>query len=86
MCYWTKRFNLDKEYFTNVPIWIRLYSLPRELWKEEGLVGIGNTIEPYIKTTEVTRQMCYTTYVKICVYMNVSNTILESILLSYEDS
>lgn len=32
--YWTERFNPNKEYFTNVPVWIHLYSLFQEFWKE----------------------------------------------------
>jgi hypothetical protein len=42
--FWTDRFRPKKEDFSLAPIWIRLYSLPHELWPEEILMGIGNTI------------------------------------------
>ena len=54
MCYWTKKFNPDKEDFTCVPIWIRLYSLPQEFWNEEVFSEIGNTLGSYIKAAEIT--------------------------------
>jgi hypothetical protein len=33
------------------PVWIRLYSLPQEFWLEEILMGIGNTIDQYVKAS-----------------------------------
>lgn len=85
MRYWVEQFNSDKEDFTCIPIWIHLYSLPQEYWNEEILRDIGNTLGTYIKTAKATCQMRYTAYACICVYMNISKAIPESILLSYED-
>ena len=53
MHYWTKKFNPDKEDFTCVPVWIRLYSLPQEFWNEGVFSRIGNTLGSYVKTTEI---------------------------------
>jgi hypothetical protein len=44
------------------PVWIRLYSLPQEFWLEEILMGIGNTVGQYVKTSEATKQRKYTSY------------------------
>ena len=85
MRYWIEKFNLDKEDFTFVPVWIWLYSLPQEFWNEEVLFDIGNTLGNYIKIAEITRQKRYKAFTRICVYMNVSCVIPESITLSYED-
>ena len=81
MRYWTKKFNLDKEDFTCVPIWIKLYSLPQEFLNEEVFSRIGNTLGCYVKTTKITRQKRYMTFARICVYLDVSGTIPESIAL-----
>ena len=86
MRYWTEKFNRDKEAFTCVPVWIRLYSLPQEFWNKEVFSGIGNTLGSYVKTSEITQQKRYITFARICVYLDVSGTIHESITLSYEDS
>ena len=86
MRYWTKKFNLDKEDFTCVPVWIRLYSIPQAFWNEEVLSIINNALGSYIKTEGITRHKRFTTFSRICVYLDVSRAIPESITLSYEDS
>jgi hypothetical protein len=62
MRYWTEKFNLDKEDFSNVPVWIRLYSLPQEYWDKDILTGLGNTLGKFIKILEATKQGKYIAY------------------------
>jgi hypothetical protein len=83
--YWTERFSPDKEDFTMAPIWIRLYSLPQEFWLEEILMGIGNTIGQYVKASEATKQRKYTSYARICVYMNIAKALPGAVILEYQD-
>ena len=49
---WTYCFYLEKENFAYAPVWIHLYSLPQELWLEEILLVIGNTLGKYVKSSE----------------------------------
>jgi hypothetical protein len=83
--FWTERFSPDKEDFTMAPVWIRLYSLPQEFWLEEILMGIGNTLGQYVKASEATKQRKYTSYARICVYMNISKALPGSVTLEYQD-
>jgi hypothetical protein len=83
--FWTERFNPDKEDFTMAPVWIRLYSLPQEFWLEEILMGIGNTLGHYVKASEATRHRKYTSYARICVYMNISKALPGAVTLEYQD-
>jgi hypothetical protein len=83
--FWTERFNPDKEDFTMAPVWIRMYSLPQEFWLEEILMGIGNTLGQYVKASEATRQRKYTSYARICVYMNISKALPGAVTLEYQD-
>ena len=83
--YWTERFSPDKEDFTMAPVWIRLYSLPQEFWLEEILMGIGNTIGQYVKASEATKQRKYTSYARICVYMNIAKAIPGTVVLEHQD-
>jgi hypothetical protein len=46
-------------------VWIKLYSLPQEFWLEEILMGIGNKVGRYVKSSEATKQIKYTSYAKI---------------------
>jgi hypothetical protein len=83
--FWTERFSPDQEDFTMAPVWIRLYSLPQEFWLEEILMGIGNTLGQYVRASEATRQRKYTSYARICVYMNISKALPGSVTLEYQD-
>jgi hypothetical protein len=56
--------------------------LPQEFWLEEILVGIGNTIGVYVKSSEATKQRRYTSYARICVYLNISKPLPGSIALN----
>jgi hypothetical protein len=66
-------------------VWLRLYSLPQEFWLEEVLAGIGNTIGVYVKSSEATKQQRYTSYARICVYLNIAKPLPGSIALEYQD-
>jgi hypothetical protein len=83
--FWTEKFSPEKEDFAHAPVWIRLYSLPQEFWLEEVLAGIGNTIGIYVKSSEATKQRRYTSYARICVYMNIAKPLPGSITLEYHD-
>jgi hypothetical protein len=83
--FWTERFSPDKEDFSMAPVWIRLYSLPQEFWLEEILMGIGNTIGQYVKASEATKQRKYTSYARICVYMNIAQALPGAVILEYQD-
>ena len=76
-----KKFNLEKEDFTHAPVWLRLYSLPQEFWLEEILAGIGNKIGIDVKASKATKQLRYTSYARICVYLNISKPLPGAITL-----
>jgi hypothetical protein len=83
--FWTERFSPEKEDFAHAPVWIRLYSLPQEFWLEEVLAGIGNTIGIYVKSSEATKQRRYTSYARLCVYLNIAKPLPGTITLEYQD-
>ena len=85
LCFQTKKFNLEKEDFTHAPVWLRLYSLPQEFSLEEILTGIGNTIGIDVKASKATKQLRYTSYARICVYLNISKPLPGAITLYYQD-
>lgn len=67
------------------PIWVRLFGLPMEFWDPDILEGIGNTIGTFVKVAESTKRGKYTSYARICVYMNIAEPLLEYIELEYHD-
>jgi len=50
------------------------------------LEGIGNTIGAFVKVADITRRGKYTSYARICVYMNIVEPLPEHIELEYHDS
>ena len=52
---------------------------------EEVLADIGNTIDIYVKSSEATKQRRYTSYTRICVYLNIAKPLPGSITLEYND-
>lgn len=85
MKYWEERYNPKNEKMLAAPIWVRLFGLPVEFWDPEILEGIGNTIGNYVKTAEATKRGKYTTYARLCVYMNIAEPLPEYIELEYHD-
>jgi len=83
LCYWSKRFSLEKEDFTVAPSWIRMYSLPQEFLEKETLKGIGNTLASFFNISKVTKQEYFTLYAHNCVYMDVSRALLEAIAIKF---
>lgn len=82
---WKERFNPDLEDLSIVPVWIRLYSLPTELWEPEILEAIGNSLGTYVKAADQTIKARYTSFARICVYLNVSRDLPEAVNLTWLD-
>jgi len=73
------------EDLTIAPVWIRLYSLLIEFWDDQILVDIGNTLGTFVKSSEQMKVGRYTTYARICIYLDLSKPIPESIKLQWRD-
>jgi len=82
---WKPRFNPDKEDFSWAPVWIRMYSLPVEYWKEETLADIGNKLGTFIKVAAETKSRKYTSYARICVQMHLTKALADSVSLFHDD-
>lgn len=86
MKFWEERYNPDNGKMLEAPIWVRLFGLPVEFWNPEILEGIGNTIGAFVKVADTTRRGKFTSYARICVYMNIAEPLPEHIELEYHDS
>lgn len=85
MRHWEDRYNPDAEKLLAAPIWVRLFGLPMEFWDPEVLEGIGNSIGAFVKVAESTKRGKYTSYTRICVYMNIAEPLSEYIEVEYHD-
>jgi len=59
---WMMNFVSERETFTSVPVWIRLYSLPLDYWLPKSLKTIGNKLENFLKILEATLKGKYTSF------------------------
>jgi len=82
---WLPNFVPEKESFTCVPVWIKLFSLPIDYWGMNALRQIGNKLGKFIKASEATLQKRYTSCARICVEMDVSGALHEGVWLDYRD-
>ena len=48
--------------------------------------GIGNTIGAFVKVADTTKKGKYTSYARLCVYMNIAEPLPEHIELEYHDT
>ena len=62
-----------------------LFSLSLEYWDEDSLRDIGNGLGEFIKVAEETKLKRYTSYVRICVYMHLSNALPDVVSLYHDD-
>lgn len=64
---WMMNFVPERETFTSVPVWIRLYLLPLDYWQPESLKTIGNKLGHFVKISETTLKGKYASFARICV-------------------
>jgi len=81
MRHWEDRYNPNNEKMLVAPIWVRLFGLPMEFWDPDILEGIGNTSGTFVKVAKSTKRGNYTSYARICVYMNIAEPLPEYIEL-----
>ena len=81
---WEECYNPEQEQFLAAPVWVRLFGLPMDFWDPEILEGIGNSLGTFVKIEDSTARGRYTSFARICVYMNISEPLPEMIELEYE--
>lgn len=82
---WMMNFVPERETFTSVPIWVRLYSISIGYWETKSLIAIGNKLGRFFKASEATRRGKYTTFARICVEMDLSGALLDEVILEFFD-
>jgi len=82
---WVIKFVPERETFTSVLLWIRLYSLPLYYWLSESLKVIGNKLGHFIKISYATLRGKYNSFTQICVEMHISRELPDAIILEVYD-
>ena len=82
---WVELFNPDKEDLSWAPVWIRLYLLPVEYWEENSLQAIENTLGKFAKVAKEMKTCRYTSFARICIYMNLNQALPDAVSISHYD-
>jgi len=82
---WVMNFVPQRETFTSVLVWIRLYSLPLYYWLSESLKAIINKLWHLIKISNATLRGKYTSFAQIYVEIDLFGALLDEIILEVYD-
>lgn len=82
---WKEQFNMVTEDVTVSPVWICLFSLPSEYLDLNTLTDIGNTPGEFVKVSKQTKSHQYTSFSRICVYLDLLKELPKAIFLHWED-
>lgn len=83
--YWRPNFAPEQEDFKKVQVWIRLHSLHVDYWNKRILEAIENQLGVFIKASDLTIQGKYTTYARLCVYMDISGPLPDHMELIHKE-
>ncbi|CAL5332213.1 unnamed protein product [Camellia sinensis] len=84
---WQPGLKLTKCEFSSVPLWVKLYNVPLELWSEEGLGYIASILGTPLYLDEPTFKRSGLTFARICIEVPANKEISKSfkINLGYGD-
>ncbi|KAK4357750.1 hypothetical protein RND71_023360 [Anisodus tanguticus] len=81
----THCFTFDRQEICTTPIWVRLPSLPLEIWNEMALSHILSRIGRPIGTDKLTNDKGQASYARALVEIDLSKEVVHSVELKLED-
>ena len=81
LTFWREKFIAKKENFQYAPVWIHFYFFPMEFWLPKTLEAIGTKMGTFVKLLEALKLARYTSYARICVYLDISQVLPREICL-----
>ncbi|KAL7232375.1 hypothetical protein ACSBR2_010405 [Camellia fascicularis] len=72
---WHPVMTLTKNVFSSVPIWVKIFNVPLELWTEEGLSYIASFIGNLLYLDEFIQNHSQLTFARICIEIEATKEI-----------
>ncbi|KAK3229882.1 hypothetical protein Dsin_001763 [Dipteronia sinensis] len=69
---WHPRLILTKETYSKIPVWVKLFNIPHELWNEEGLSHIASAVEKPLYADSLTESMKRISYARVCIEIDAT--------------
>ena len=82
---WSLGMVLSKEGYKRIPIWVRFFNIPLELWTREGLSRIASTVGSPLHADQMTASLKRLAYARICLEINIDDTLPTSLDLLLEN-
>lgn len=83
---WFPGFDPSSMVVSKMSIWVRLHNLPLHLWLPKVFEAMGNAIGKYIKQDLERIARCIHTFARICVEVDLSQGLPDSILLLHNNT
>eukprot|EP00253_Pinus_taeda_P021779 PITA_21779 len=83
---WFPNFDANTMVVLKVPVWVRLHNLPLHFWHHKVLIAIGNTLGKFLKIDSDRMAKGIFTFARICVEVDFSEGLLESIILNFNNT
>lgn len=83
---WFPGFDPSSMVVSKMPVWVRLHNLPLHFWFPNVFEAMGNAIGKYIKQDVERIARCIHTFARICVEVDLSQGLPDSIILIHNNS
>lgn len=78
---WKPNFKPGDTTVQSTLVWLRLPTLPLELFVESSLLGIGNAVGTAVKVDTITADMIKARYARVCVELNLQGPLPPNVLV-----
>jgi len=79
---WHPGMQLTKSVFSSVPVWIKFYNVPLELWTNDGLSSIASVIGNPLYIDDFTQNHSRLTFARVCVEVDAAKEIPKSFVVN----
>ena len=69
-----------------IPVWVKLFYLPMELWSPEGLSRVASTIGKPLQVDRMTTTKCGISYAMVCIDMSAENEPVDELTVQFNNA
>ncbi|KAK3229967.1 hypothetical protein Dsin_001848 [Dipteronia sinensis] len=77
---WHPRLILSKDFYSKIPVWVKLFNIPHEYWNEEGLSHIASAVDFLPLVDRCSREQVHgTMQYKLCSKLRNMKKVLKTL-------
>lgn len=78
---WTSEFNLEKEFPTSIPLWVKFRNLPMSCWSKDSLSRIASAVGKPIYANECTTNRTRISFIRMLIEVNITSSLPTIIII-----